>query len=57
MPKPNPTQQKIIDIADKYGYKVVSCYASKFKKDGEVYNNLVFSPNSISKTIIRHRKI
>ena len=44
MAKPNPTQQKIIDIANKYGYKVVSCYASKFKKDGEVYNNLVFSP-------------
>lgn len=44
MPKPNPTQQKIIDIAAKYGYQVTSCYASKFKEDGEVYNNLSFSP-------------
>lgn len=32
MPTPNPTQQKIIDIAAKYGYQVTSCYAAKFKK-------------------------
>ena len=34
MPKPNPTQQKIIDIANKYGYKVVSCYASQYRYGG-----------------------
>ena len=45
MPKPNPTQQKIIDIADKYGYQVTSCYAVKFKNGGEVYHYLGFSPN------------
>lgn len=45
MPKPNPTQQKIIDIAAKYGYQVTSCYAAKFKKGGKIYHYLGFSPN------------
>lgn len=44
MAKPNPTQQEIIDIANKYGYKVVSCYASQYRNGGKVYHTLVFSP-------------
>ena len=35
MPTPNPTQQKIIDIASKYGYQVTSCYAEQYKKGGQ----------------------
>lgn len=45
MPTPNPTQQKILDIADKYGYQVTSCYAERYKKGGKVYHYLGFYPN------------
>jgi len=45
MPTPNPTQQKIIDIAAKYGYRVTACYARKFEKSGKVYHYLGFWPN------------
>lgn len=45
MPTSNPTQQKVIDIAAKYGYRVTSCYARKFEKSGKVYHYLGFWPN------------
>lgn len=44
MAKPNPTQQEIIDIANKYGYEVTSCYASQYRDGGKVYHYLGFSP-------------
>lgn len=44
MATPNPTQQKIIDIANKYGYVVTSCYASQYREGGKVYHYLGFSP-------------
>lgn len=44
MAKPNPTQQEIIDIANKYGYVVTSCYASQYREGGKVYHYLGFSP-------------
>lgn len=43
-PTPNPTQQKIIDIAAKYGYQVTSCDAERYEKGGKIYHHLGFYP-------------
>ena len=45
MPTPNPTQQKIIDIAAKYGYRLTTCYAERYEKGGKIYHYLGFYPN------------